>query len=83
MSDAADKVSHPLPASVIDHLVPTLLRIYALAHDPSAAPVTATNTKDLKDAVSTPARFTRPAHPQCTLYRQKTSKHVSALPAHL
>ena len=63
MSDAADKVSHPLPVSVIDHLVPTLLRIYALAHDPSSAPVTATNTKELKDAVRTSARFLHSTHP--------------------
>lgn len=62
MSDAADKVSHPLPASAIDHLVPTLLRIYTLVHDPSSAPVTATNTKALKDAVRTSARFVHPTH---------------------
>jgi hypothetical protein len=66
MSDAADKISHPLPASVIDHLVPTLLRIYTLVHDPSGAPVTATNTKELKDAVRTDI------HTLCAFYTLMT-----------
>ena len=62
MSDSTDKVSHPLPASAINGLVPALLRVYALAHDPSDAPVTATSSKELKDAVWTFARFVRSTH---------------------
>jgi len=50
VSDATDKVAHPLPTPAINGLVPALLRVYALAHDPSSAPVTATSTKELKDA---------------------------------
>jgi hypothetical protein len=62
MSDATDKVAHPLPTPAINGLVPALLRVYALAHDPSSAPVTATSTKELKDAVRIPARFVHPTH---------------------
>jgi hypothetical protein len=62
MSDATDNAAHPLPASAISGLVPALLRVYALAHDPSNAPVTATNTKELKDAVRISTLFVRPTH---------------------
>jgi len=62
MSDSTDKVSHPLPAVAINDLVPALLRVYALAHDPSGVPVTTTNTKDLKNAVRVPMRFVHSMH---------------------